>query len=62
VVLMQDRGLRTYYSTDMSLLQVCWLRRSKLKGQASRGCVVQGGCSHSPLVHATGSSPRQLLS
>jgi hypothetical protein len=23
VVLMQDRGLRTYYSTDMALLQVC---------------------------------------
>jgi hypothetical protein len=35
VVLMQDRDLRKYYSTDMSLIQVCvWVAGSRILRQA----------------------------
>lgn len=47
VVLMQDRGLRRYYSTDMALLQVM---------EVSSGCLALG-----LLARGIGLQPRELV-
>lgn len=50
VVLMQDRGLRKYYSTDMSLLQVCGVVLLFVGGAGRGLCRAAGGIYSSRAV------------